>query len=150
MLSNSLLESKPVKKYKDTGEPMIDLASQTFVYPDDFEYRVAEVTEATEARPDILSSSIYGSDKYGDLICKLNGIQNPFELSIGTRLIVPLPESIKLFFTRETEEFDDFGTNDNQYGKPKPKRKNERRRPNEAVLGDVRYKIDKASKIIYY
>ena len=150
MLNNSLLDDKPVKEYKPTGETMIDLASQTFVYPDNFDYRVAEVTIATEARPDILSYNMYGTDRYGDVICKLNGIQNPFELSAGTKVIIPTPDCIKLFFTKESEDFDDFGTGEVQYGKPKPKRKNERRRPNEAVMGDVRYKIDKANKIIYY
>lgn len=150
MLSNSLLDDKPVKAYKPTGETMIDLFSQTFIYPEDFDYRVAEVTVASEARPDIISYNMYGSDRYGDLICKLNGIQNPFELSIGTKLIIPTPDCIKLFFTKENTDFDDFGTGQEQYGKPKPKRKNERRRPNDAVMGDVRYKIDKANKIIYY
>ena len=151
MLINSVLELKPLKKYKGTEEQMIDLLSQTFIYPTDFEYRVAEITDATESRPDILSYNMYGDDKYGDIICKLNGISNPIEMSAGTIVIIPTVDSISRFFTTETEDFDDFNEKDQlENTMPTPKRKNERRKPNEAVMGDVRYKIDKANKIIYY
>lgn len=150
MLNNSILREKPTKKHYKTKEEMVDLASQTFVFPMDFEYTVAEVTEATEARPDILSYDMYGSDMYGDLICKVNGISNPFDLSVGTIVIIPAAESLSKFFTRETADLDATRDTNTHYGTPKPKRRNERRRPNEAVLGDVRYKVDKANKIIYY
>lgn len=149
MLINSILEGKPSKVHKSSGEEMIDLAAQTFVWPRDFEFQIVEVSEDIEARPDIISQNVYGTDKYGDLICKINDIRNPFELSAGTILIIPEVNYLKDFFTREVIDFGDFGDKPSE-DKPRPKRKNERRRPNEAVIGDVRYKIDKSSRIIYY
>lgn len=149
MLVNSTLEFKPIKVHKESGEEMIDLYSQTFTFPTEFSYKFVEVDSSIEARPDIISSNIYGTDKYGDLICKINGISNPFELSAGTILLIPEVQFLKEFYTNETNLDDDFGKNSTKRV-PIPKRKNERRRPNEAIVGDIRYRIDKSSKIIYY
>lgn len=148
MLLNSLLELKRTKKYSKTQEEMIDLLSKTFVFSTNFEFRIVEVTDLSIARPDILSNIIYGSDKYGDLICKLNGISNPLELNKGQLLIVPEPQDIQKFLMKETTDIDDL-TNDSAL-RPQPKKKKEKRKTNEAVDGDVRYKIDASNKIIVY
>lgn len=41
------------------------------------------------ARPDLIALACYGDDKYGDLICKFNGISNPFDLNEGMLLQIP-------------------------------------------------------------
>ena len=41
------------------------------------------------ARPDLISLAVYGTDEYGDMICKFNGVSNPFELNEGMILQIP-------------------------------------------------------------
>ena len=41
------------------------------------------------ARPDLISFAVYGDDKYGDMICKFNGISNPFDINEGMVLQIP-------------------------------------------------------------
>ena len=40
--------------------------------------------------------------------------------------------------------------NDEKVNKPAPKGVKEKRKPNEAVIGDKRYKVDRANKVIIY
>ena len=40
--------------------------------------------------------------------------------------------------------------NDEKVNKPVPKGVKEKRKPNEAVIGDKRYKVDRANKVIIY
>jgi len=148
MLRNSLLISKNIKKYSKTQEDMIDLMTKTFVFSNDFEYRLVEVTEMSVARPDILSYIIYGSDQYGDLICKINGISNPLELNVGDLLLVPETPYIQDFLTKETTDIDNLELDSKN--KPTPKKRKEKRKSNEAVDGDTRYKIDASNRIIIY
>ena len=148
MLRNSLLISKNIKKYSKTQEDMIDLMTKTFVFSNDFEYRLVEVTEMSVARPDILSYIIYGSDQYGDLICKINGISNPLELNVGDLLLVPETPYIQDFLTKETTDIDNLELDSKN--KPTPKKRKEKRKSNEAIDGDTRYKIDASNRIIIY
>lgn len=148
MLRNSLLISKNIKKYSKTQEDMIDLMTKTFVFSNDFEYRLVEVTEMSVARPDILSYIIYGSDQYGDLICKINGISNPLELNVGDLLLVPETPYIQDFLTKETTDIDNLELDSKN--KPTPKKRKDKRKSNEAVDGDTRYKIDASNRIIIY
>ena len=148
MLRNSLLEDKRLKKYSKTQEDMIDLLSKTFVFSTNFEYKLVEVTEMSVGRPDILSKIVYNDDQYGDLICKINGISNPLELNIGQVLLVPETPYLKNFMTKETEDIDDLLKDSSL--RPVPKKKKEKRKSNEAIEGDVRYKIDSSNRIIVY
>ena len=63
------------------GEEMINLLDTTFVIPEYYNYNIFEVTEEYVARPDLISYDAYGDEMYTDVICKLNGISNPFELN---------------------------------------------------------------------
>lgn len=148
MLKNSLLTNKRIKKYSKTDEDMIDLMSKTFVFADDFEYNLIEVTELSVGRLDIISKIVYNDDQYGDLICKINGISNPLELNIGKILVIPETPYIKSFMTREIDDIDNI-TKDTVL-RPTPKHKKDKRKVNEAVDGDVRYKIDASNRIIVY
>ena len=47
------------------------------------------VNEHYIARPDLISLAVYGDDKYGDMICKFNGISNPFDLNEGMVIQIP-------------------------------------------------------------
>ena len=128
-------------------EDIINLNDMSFVIPNSYEYEILEVTERYIARPDILSKDVYGDAIYSDLLCKLNGISNPFELNKGMILVIPSPDCIMNFMhTPTTDELDE--SNDNT--KPIAKQKNEKRKANEAVIGDARFRIDKTKGIVIY
>ena len=129
------------------GEEMINLLDKTFVIPSYYNYNIFEVTEKYIARPDLISYDAYGDEMYADVICKLNGVSNPFELNKGMRLILPSPEYIMNFIVKPSS--DDIET-DEKLNKPIAKQKNEKRKPNEAIVGDRRFKIDKTSGVIIY
>jgi hypothetical protein len=87
---------------------------------------------------------------FADVICKLNGISNPFELNVGMKIIVPSPENILDFtFSPTTQDMLFSSSGADQKG-PVAKTKNEKRKPNEAIVGDVRFKIDPGTGIIIY
>ena len=53
------------------------------------------------ARPDLISLAVYGEDKYADIICKINGISNPFELNENDIIILPHVEVLFDIMERE-------------------------------------------------
>ena len=121
----------------------------TFEIPKLYTYNVFEVTEEYIARPDLISYDAYGDDMFADVICKLNGISNPFELNVGMKLIIPSPEDIMNFTLRPSNK--DRDENWFNVGASKTmKTRNSKRQANEAIVGDTRFKIDKSSKIIIY
>jgi hypothetical protein len=144
MLNNSILRFKRDTHSDVLGEDIIELLSGNFVIPEDFTYQLVEVGDSMIARPDLISYSVYSDDGYGDLICKLNGISNPFELNEGCILVCPSPADLWKFFVDDT-----FQDGDNKKT-PKPKKKKEKRRPMEATQDDVRYTIDTGKHIVVY
>ena len=87
MLDYKLLERKQVI-HKGTDQ-YIDLLSKTF---DESVYSNAIpliVNKYYVARPDLISLALYGDDKYADIICKINGISNPFEINEDDVIIAP-------------------------------------------------------------
>jgi hypothetical protein len=128
------------------SDTIYNLSEQTFTIPKMYSYEVIEVDEKYIARPDLLSYDIYGDTLYTDILCKLNGISNPFELNKGMLLIIPSPENI-LDFSREDLSKDDINKDIN---KPITKTKKEKRKANEAVVGDKRFKIDSNRGIVIY
>lgn len=147
MLFHTVLNNKKEIYSKWLNEPILNLVDSTFVIPQEYQYEILEVSDRYISRPDLLAHDVYGDTLYTDLLCKLNGISNPFELNKGMLIIVPSPECIMDFMkTVSIEEMDDsIGDN-----KPLPKKKTEKRQPNEAILGDYRFKIDKTRGIIVY
>lgn len=129
-------------------EKLLNLNDPTFVIPDRYEYEILEVTERYVARPDILAKDIYGDSIYSDLLCKLNGISNPFELNKGMILVIPSPDCIMDFM--HTPTIDELDSNIDTNNKPIAKQKNEKRKANEAVVGDSRFRIDKTKGIVIY
>lgn len=150
MIFHTVLNNKKRIKSHWLQEDIINLGDPSFVIPDTYQYEILEVTDKYIARPDLLSFDIYGDVLFSDLLCKLNGISNPFELNKGTLMIIPSPDCIMEFMHEpDVNEIDvDADSNDNH--KPISKQKNEKRKANESVLGDARFKIDKSRGIIIY
>lgn len=132
------------------GSNIINLLDSTFIIPNSYMFNVFEVTEEYIARPDLISYDAYGDSMHADVICKLNGISNPFELNIGTKLVLPSPEYIMDFVYHPNETDNDSKWGNNSIGDGSRKTKQSKRQPNEAILGDTRFKIDATSGIIIY
>ena len=147
MLNNVLLQNKKEINSEYLGEKIFNLADQTFQIPKDFQYQVIEVTKDYIGRMDLISKQIYGTSSYSDILCKINGISNPFELNESDRLIIPALDNIADFIYNETSAESD---NEADPDKPKAKAKVDKRKPNEAIIGDKRYKVDKTNKVIIY
>lgn len=149
MLQNPLLTYKSELKSNVLGQQVYNLLDQTFQIPNDFQYNVIEVTEGFIGRMDLISKQVYGDTKYQDVLCKLNGISNPFELNAGTVVVLPDISYIDDFYYYESPEERDPESNE-AANKPIAKSKKEKRKPNEAVIGEKRFKIDPNRKVIVY
>lgn len=154
MISHTVLNNKKKIHSDWLQEDIINLSDSTFKIPNNYEYEILEVTEKYIARPDLLSKDIYGDILYSDLLCKLNGISNPFELNTGMIIVIPSPDCIMNFMHNLTAtECDTVINSDNSNSdsdKPIAKAKNTKRKANEAVIGDSRFKIDKTKGIVIY
>lgn len=145
-------------------EEIIDLLSKTFEIPDNYSCDIIEVTEPYVARPDLLANDILGDEDYGEIICKINGISNPYEMNTGMLLVVPnvvdMDEFTVFPSTKWKQSKSDteasFDQSNESAGSssyntsPTSKQKTEKRKPNEAVVGDSRFNIDPVSKIVIY
>ena len=146
MLSYSTLNFKREIDSDYLGERIYNLLDDTFSIPDNYIYNVFTVTEEYIARPDLISLDAYGDTMFGDVICKLNGVSNPFEFNVGMKLIIPSPENIMDFTSRTMDDWDATVT---EYTSS-TKTKQSPRQANEAILGDSRFKIDTTAGIIIY
>lgn len=179
MLDYLILEQKPrLTMYKD-NKPIkfIDLTSRTFNEVNFNNARAVLVDENYIARPDLISLAVYGDDKYGDIICKINGISNPFELNKDMIIYLPDIDVINKALTGSKTENDllDIYKNSNKTSnktkkalsnitninnstketiakskKNLQKLKNERRSPGDQTVEDKNYYIDKNLGIVIY
>lgn len=151
MLLNPIISNKQNRYSKRFQESMMDLFGVTYVLPESFSYRAIEVSPEHVARPDLVSKILYDTTIYGDLICRLNGISNPFELNEGDVLIVPEYQDLEKFLAyADAEENIEDTDKDIRESKPSYKKPKEKRAPNEAIIGDARFKIDKTNRVIIY
>lgn len=149
MILHTVLNNKKEIYSEWLQENIKNLMDPSFVIPDRYDYEILEVTEKYVARPDLLSKDIYGDSLYSDLLCKLNGVSNPFELNAGMLFVIPSPDCIMDFMkTPTTAECDN--TYNNSMNTPVSKPKNSKRKANESVIGDTRFKIDKNRGIVIY
>lgn len=135
------------------GEPIINLLDKTFVIPDDYVYNIFEVTQEYIARPDLISLDAYGDSLYSDVICKINGISNPFEINEGMLLIIPSPESIMNFIIDAPSKEIENNLEGSGSNSPKLKQKDvnkNSRKTNEAVVGNSRFHINTNTGVIIY
>ena len=151
MILHTVLNNKKEIYSEWLQEKVINLNDPTFQIPKEFAYEILEVTEKYIARPDLLSLDIYGDSLYSDLLCKLNGISNPFELNEGAILIIPSPDVIMEFMKNpDKSERDSSASDSKSLNKPIAKAKNVKRKANESIIGDTRFKIDKTRGIVIY
>lgn len=152
MLDYSVLNFKTEIDSEYLGEKIYNMLDYTFEIPNSYTYNIFEVTKEYIARPDLISLDAYDDDMFADIICKLNGISNPFELNEGMKLIIPSPEDILNFSLKPSIKDSDInwgesGSNITNYTQ---KKKNSKRQANEAIIGDKRFKIDKSKRVIIY
>lgn len=149
MLTFPLINNKKTIKLK---EEMFNLLQKTFTIPEEFDFQVIEVTDEYIARPDLLSLHLYDTSNYADILCKLNGISNPFELNSGMYILAPQASDIFKFYVVDDREDDNSLASDNLISnlKDTQKKKNEVRKANEQVIGDKNFRIDKNNRIIIY
>lgn len=149
MLKHSVLDLKNTINSEYLGEQIYNMLDYTFEIPYDYSYNILEITEEYIARPDLISYKAYGDTMFTDIICKLNGVSNPFELNEGMKLILPTPDDIHKFIVEPSinDRDENWGPN---VQKSQAKTKYTKRQANEAIMGDTRFKIDKANGIIIY
>ena len=147
MIFHTVLNNKQVIHSDWLDEDVINLNDSTFKIPQSYQYEIIELDEKYIARPDLLSLDVYGDTIYSDLLCKLNGISNPFEMNKGMLIIVPSPDVIMNFMNIPSIEDSDIS---NDINKPIIKKKTSKRKANEAIVGDSRFKIDKSRGIVIY
>lgn len=148
MQYNVLNFKRPIKS-EYLGEDIYNMLDYTFEIPNNYTYNIFVVTHEYIARPDLISLDAYGDSMFADVICKLNGISNPFELNEGMYLIIPTPEHILNFALIPSNK--DLDDNWGPYTpSDKVKTKRTKRQANEAIIGDKRFKIDTTKGIIIY
>lgn len=151
MLLYSTLNYKSTIKSDYLQDTVYNLLDSTFELPKSgFSFNIFEVTKDYVARPDLISYDIYNDSKYADIICKINGISNPFELNEGVELIIPDANSLQSFYI---DALHNPGTNEEEeelFLYTRNNKQNKKRKANEAIVGDSRFKIDSASGIIIY
>ena len=119
-----------------------------------FDGQVIIVNKYYVARPDLVSLAIYGTDDYADIICKINGISNPFELNENDILFLPDIEFIRNCCKQSSSKSEIVETEDEILTPKKTnnlqKKKNERRSSNEQLEGEQNYVIDKSLGLVFY
>ena len=133
----------------------IDLLSNSFNNDASFKPSIIMVNKNYVARPDLISLAVYGDDKYADIICKINGISNPFEINEDDIIIVPNVEYLNecLYKAKESDDLIQDPKKEtiqkiDKYNKQK--RKDEDRSPNEQTIGESNFVIDKSLGLVFY
>ena len=153
MLDYNLINSKPTIKHN--GITYQDLLASTFNKESYYNPTILVVNKYYVARPDLISLAVYGDDKYADVICKINGISNPFELNEDTVLMIPDVEFLDDCLNKIRISSDIINNAENEHiqkvnKNSRQKLKNDLRSPNEQVIGDSNYTIDKSLGIVFY
>ena len=157
MLDYNTIEYKGLIDRTVNGEDVkhIDLLSQ--VINPDCSVSIGDmliVNEYYVGRPDLISLAVYGTDKYADVICKVNGISNPFELNEDMLVICPTRSSIDRMFAygklNAGSELVKDGSRISKSSTNGTKLKSDTRSPNEATVGTKNYVIDKTLGIVFY
>lgn len=152
MLDYKILDYKYIV---DTStDSYIDLMSTSFNMPKTFGGAPMVVNKYYVARPDLISLAVYGTDEYADIICKINGISNPFELNEDDLIYLPDIE-ILADCCEMADNKDEVVDPSDIILQEKPansyqKKKNERRSSNEQVEGDNIFVIDKTLGLIFF
>ena len=143
--------------YKSTltkdGNTYIDLLSKVWQNKTPSTGKVIVVNEFYVARPDLISLALYGSDEYADVLCKLNGISNPFELNENDLIFCPSIEYMREACKFSSGPSEMIQTDKDEISAPVQtfqKQYDSKRSPNEQIIGDTNYVIDKSLGLIFY
>lgn len=153
MLDYKLINYKPYISTSD--DKYLDLLSTTFNQDALYNPVPVVVNEYYVARPDLISLAMYGDDRYADIICKINGISNPFELNEGMILLIPNIEYLSDCITKDRIPSELIVDPKNEHIQKvdrynKQKQVNERRSPNQQTIGESNYIIDKSLGLVFY
>ena len=155
MLDYKIIKNKG-KLYKKnsngTAEEFLDLLTKSCNSMDSTAGDIIIVNKHYIARPDLISLAVYGSDEYADLICKYNGISNPFELNENDVIVLPQYHEFQNLIdtvNNTTSELvnDDVSDNTNYSSN---KKKSDRRSPAQTTTGDKNFIIDKSLGVVFY
>lgn len=153
-LDYKILNKKPI--ILRNGVKFQDLAVQTIDPSVGISGSFLVVNKYYVARPDLISLAVYGDDKYADILCKINGISNPFELNENDVIILPHVETLMGITNMEPVEsvFVD-GNNNNElvtgFMDTELQRDiNSSRSPNEQTKGMTNIVVDDENGIILY
>jgi hypothetical protein len=156
MLDYIILNRKNNIYYVDDNnneEQFIDLLTKTCNEYFNDKDEVIIVNEHYVARPDLISLAVYGDDSYADVICKYNGISNPFELNENDILHIPHINDMEKIINTDVEKNDlvsESNTISVKRKYPTQKDKNEKRSPADSVSGEENFVIDKSMGIVFY
>lgn len=152
MVDYNIIENKN-KLTNSNNEEYLDLLSNSFNKNVEIYGDLVYINEYYVARPDLVSLAKYGTDKYADIICKVNGISNPFELNKGMYIMVPSVELINTLLAPTGYDSDIIdSSNDKLYHNVSTyqKFKDDTRSPNQQIVGKSNYVIDKSLGVIFY
>ena len=155
MLDYKILKNKG-KLYKKnsngTTEEFLDLLTKSCNSMDSTAGDIIIVNKHYIARPDLISLAVYGSDEYADLICKYNGISNPFELNENDVIVLPqyheFQNLIDTVNNTTSELVNDDVSDTTNYSSNK--KKSDRRSPAQTTTGDKNFIIDKSLGVVFY
>lgn len=151
MLDYKLVNYKSTVTYG--GNTYIDLLSTVWQNLSTNAGQYVVVEKWYVARPDLISLAIYGSDDYADIICKMNGISNPFELNEGDIIFCPNVTFLQNCCKAPSGPSDMINSGDDELSQKKmvwQKSKNSKRSPNQQTTGEQNYIIDKSLGLIFY
>lgn len=157
MLNYNTLGYKPSIKLRQDDkelEECIDLlvntVSQTY---EPYMSDVCVVNKYYVARPDLISLAFYGTDQFGDVICKVNGISNPFELNEGMIIDIPSRSSIdELYKGHQQAASEQIMSDSTIRAKQSDHQKlaSEYRSPAQQLVGDSNFVIDRSLGLVIY
>ena len=153
-LDYKILNKKPI--ITRNGVKFQDLAVQTIDPSVEISGSFLVVNKYYVARPDLIALAVYGDDRYADILCKVNGISNPFELNENDVIILPHVETLMDLMNMSPVEpvFVD-GKNNNELvtgfmDTELQRDVNSSRSPNEQTKGMTNIVIDEENGLILY
>lgn len=153
-LDYKILNKKPI--VERNGIKFQDLAVQTINPNVELSGSLLVVNKYYVARPDLISLAVYGDDQYADLLCKVNGISNPFELNENDVIILPHVETLLSLVDVEPTESTFIDTNNSPelmtsfMESSLQKEVNSSRSPNEQVKGMKNLIVDEENGLLLY
>ena len=153
-LDYKILNKKPITTRN--GVKFQDLAVQTIDPSVEISGSFLVVNKYYVARPDLIALAVYGDDRYADILCKVNGISNPFELNENDVIILPHVETLMdLTNMSPVESVFVDGKNNNELvtgfmDTELQRDVNSSRSPNEQTKGMTNIVIDEENGLILY